>query len=121
MAIYARYGHEEGFTVPCCVPSEPRDFCTYGWTEPEDLTFDVMMILSTASTMLFETARRVSGLWVEHRTHVALTPRQIDCLAGWVRGLSDSQIAWELGISVPTVQVTSTRRVSATARASGST
>ena len=104
MAIYARYGHEEGFTVPCCVPGDARGFCTYGWTNPEDLTMDVMMILNTASMMLFETARRVLGLWVERPVQVELTPRQIDCLAGSARGLHDAQIAWELGISVPTVQ-----------------
>ncbi len=103
LAIYASYGLHEGFTIPLAVPGEPRGFCSFAWEDPPDLTLDVMAILILAAQCLYETARRVLGLWVEHRECLGLTPRQIDCLAGVACGLNDAQIAHELDISVPTV------------------
>ena len=103
MAIYAAHELNEGFTVPFCVPGEPRGYCSFGFTDPEDLTTDVMAIINLAGGVLFETARRVLGMWVERRRNAELTPRQVDCLAFAARGLNDGQIAWELGISTQTV------------------
>lgn len=103
LAIYASYGMHEGFTVPLSVPGEPRGFCSFAWEDPRDATLDVMAIIVLAAQCMFETARRVLGLWVERRERLELTPRQIDCLAGVACGLNDAQIAHELGISVETV------------------
>ena len=103
LALYEAHGLRDGFTVPLCVPGEPRGFCSFGFADPDDLTLDVMGVINLASAMLFETARRVSGMWLEHRLPSELTQRQVDCVAGVARGLNDNQIAWQLGIGVQTV------------------
>ena len=103
MAIYAAHGLVDGFTVPFCVPNEPRGFCSFGFADPDDLTMDVAGIINLTGNIMFETARRVQGMWTERRIRAELTPRQLDCLAGAARGLNDGQIAWELGISTQTV------------------
>ena len=103
LAIYASHGLHEGFTIPLTVPGEPRGFCSFGWEDPQDLTLDIMAILLIAVPALFETIRRLRGMWTVYRGKLELTPRQIDCLVGVARGLNDAQIAHELGISVETV------------------
>ncbi len=103
LAIYAAHGLHEGFTIPLSVPGEPRGFCSFGWSNPHDLTLDIMSILLIAAPALFETVRRLRGMWIVNREKLELTPRQIDCLVGVSRGLNDMQIAHELGISVQTV------------------
>ncbi len=103
LAIYAAHGLHEGFTIPLSVPGEPRGFCSFGWTDPHDLTVDIMAILLIAAPALFETVRRLRGMWIVNHEKLELTPRQIDCLVGVSRGLNDMQIAHDLGISVQTV------------------
>ena len=103
LAIYEAHGLQDGYTIPFCVPGEPRGFCSFGFADPEQLTLEVMGVISLASAMMFETARRVLGMWIEHRLPFELTERQIDCVAGVARGLNDNQIAWQLGIGVETV------------------
>ena len=104
MAIYAAHGLFDGFTVPFCVPGEPRGYCSFGFANPDALTVEVMAIINLAAAMLFETSRRVLGMWIEHRLPSELTPRQIDCVAGVAQGMNDLQIGWDLGISVQTVR-----------------
>ena len=103
LAIYAAHGVPEGYTVPLCVANEARAYCSFGFAHPDALTIDVMGILTMVAPMLFETARRVLGLAKDRRPEIELTRRQIECVSGIARGLSNAEIAVELGISIQTV------------------
>jgi len=43
--------------------------------------------------------------WAAIENDLALAPRQADILKAICQGMSDKQIAWELGIAVPTVRM----------------
>jgi DNA-binding CsgD family transcriptional regulator len=62
-----------------------------------------MSIIQLAAPLLFEAARRVLGLWKEHRMPKGLSQRQTECVTLVARGLSVAQIARKMGITVPTV------------------
>lgn len=103
LAIYAAHGLEDGFTVPLCVPSEPRGFASFGFSNADSLSFQQTSIMQLAAPVLFETARRVLGQWKERRVPLGLSQRQTECVTLAAQGLSDAQIAGKLGISVDTV------------------
>jgi LuxR family quorum-sensing system transcriptional regulator CciR len=103
LALYAAHGLEDGYTVPLCVPGEPRGFCSFGYADASNLSFQQMAIMQVTAPLLFETARRVQGLWREHRMPLGLSQRQTECVSLVARGLSDAQIAWKMGISIDTV------------------
>jgi DNA-binding CsgD family transcriptional regulator len=103
LAIYGAYGLEDGFTVPLSVPNEPRGFCSFGFSNADNLSFQQLAIMQLAAPVLFEVARRVQGLWQERRVPFGLSQRQTECLTLAARGLSDAQIGGKLGISIDTV------------------
>jgi DNA-binding NarL/FixJ family response regulator len=43
--------------------------------------------------------------WAVLKSDLALSPRQADIVKAICQGMSDTQIAWELGIAVPTVRM----------------
>jgi DNA-binding NarL/FixJ family response regulator len=43
--------------------------------------------------------------WAVLKNDLALAPRQADIVKAICQGMSDTQIAWELGIAVPTVRM----------------
>lgn len=103
--LYHVHGLEDGYTVPFCVPNEPRGFCSVGWADASNLSFEQMSIIQLAAPLLFETARRVQGMWQERRMPQGLSQRQTECVTLVAQGLSDAQIARKLGISIDTVHV----------------
>lgn len=103
LALYAAHGLEDGYTVPLCVPNEPRGFASFGYADASNLSFQQMSIIQLTVPLLFETARRVQGLWKEHRMPLGLSHRQVECVTLVAKGFSDAQIARKLGISVETV------------------
>lgn len=103
LALYSAHGLEDGCTVPLCVPNEPRGFCSFGYADARKLSFQQMGIMQVTAPILFEAARRVQGLWKEHRLPHGLSQRQAECVTLVAQGLSDAQIARRMGISVDTV------------------
>lgn len=103
LALYSAHGLEDGCTVPLCVPNEPRGFCSFGYADASKLSFQQMGIMQVTAPILFEAARRVQGLWKEHRLPHGLSQRQAECVTLVAQGLSDAQIARRMGISVDTV------------------
>ena len=103
IALYNMHGLEDGYTVPFCIPNEPRGFCSFGFADAEQLSFEQMGIMQMAAPTLFEVARRVQGLWKERRVPLGLSQRQTECVTLVAQGLSNAQIAYSLGISIDTV------------------
>ena len=103
LALYAAYGLHNGYTVPLSIPGETRGLCSFGYSSADSLTFQRRSIMQITAPVLFETARRVQGLWREHRMPHGLSHRQAECVTLVAQGLSDAQIAGRMGIGIPTV------------------
>lgn len=105
LALAARHGLGEGYTVPANVPGEPQGSCSFALARGRGLPGHSRALAQLAGAFAFEGARRLCGLGggpLPERAHV-LTDRQRDCLIWAARGKTDWETSRILGISEETV------------------
>ncbi|HEX4736695.1 MAG TPA: LuxR family transcriptional regulator [Allosphingosinicella sp.] len=104
LALAARSGLGDGFTIPANVPGESNGSCSFATRIGVGLAEDHLPLAQLVGAFAFEAARRVERL---RRPGLAppprLTDRQRDCVILAARGKSDWEIAHILGISPETV------------------
>lgn len=101
------FGLCDGLTVPLHAPGEYRGTCSFGNQSLIDVSAGLLGAAQMVAMFAFEAARRLlRGQWHQPGS-VPLVPvlsrRQLDCVALVACGRGDGEIAYLLGISVPTV------------------
>lgn len=104
LAMAARHGLRNGYTVPANIPGENTGSCSFATTNGEALPHDGALLAELIGSFAFDAARRLLKPDVvppEGRPH--LTARQRECLLLVVHGKTDKEIGIDLGISDQTV------------------
>jgi LuxR family quorum-sensing system transcriptional regulator CciR len=104
LAMAARHGLRNGYTVPANIPGESTGSCSFATTKGQALPEDGPLLAELIGSFAFDAARRLLKPDLEPsggRPH--LTARQRDCLLLVIHGKTDKEIGIDLGISGQTV------------------
>lgn len=113
MAFGARWGLNEGISVPSCLLGDCIGSCTFaGMRRPEDAR-GLLGLVQMVGIFAFQAARRLHGAHGMPRTQPRLHPRPRDCVALAGQGFSNKQIARALSLTPRTVDgyMTQARRL----------
>ena len=97
------HGLKAGVTMPIRMSDEPGAVFTAARATDEELSGDDILTARLIGTVAFDRARALLGQDRLVYEPVALSPRQIDCIALVAQGKSDWEIAQILGLSRDTV------------------
>lgn len=97
----ARFGMRDGLVVPIHIPGEISGSCSLIVSRGADIPRAVVPIAHYIGCFAFEAGRRL--LQMRPSMAIALTRRQLECVALVARGKSDWEAARILGISEATV------------------
>jgi LuxR family transcriptional regulator, quorum-sensing system regulator CciR len=103
LALAAKAGLEEGFTVPIHLPGSISGSCSFALAPGRKFHQAMVPAMQYVACFGFEAARRLVKADCETREANLLTPRQLDCVMQVARGKSDWESAQLLGISAQTV------------------
>ncbi len=105
IALGARLGLGEGYTVPVHVPGEFAGSCSFGVRAGRAINREATPWLHYLGTFAFEAARRITrGTQRGNRRGLKLSERQRDCVVLLAKGATARQTATRLGIKQDTVQ-----------------
>lgn len=100
----ARWGLNEGITVPYCLLRERSGSCTFAGTKTPELTRRYLGMVQMIGIFAFQAARRIMvGTAPAIGPRPRLHPRTRDCVILAGRGLSNKAIARALGLTPRTV------------------
>lgn len=103
----ARFGLQDGVTVPVHSPGEYRGTCSFATSERVSMTPRIRGATHIVAGFGFEAARKLVRirLGAEKSTPSLprLSPREVDCVGLVANGMGDTQIAHALGLSEATV------------------
>ncbi len=104
LALAAKRGIGDGFTVPAHVPGESSGSCSFATETGDAIREDQFPLAQLAGAFGFEAARRLSGIREGAASPAPrLTDRQRDCVVWAARGKSDWEIARILDVGHETV------------------
>jgi LuxR family transcriptional regulator, quorum-sensing system regulator CciR len=105
LALGARAGLGDGYTVPIHVPGEFAGSCSFGVKAGRAISRQSTAWLHYVGGFAFEAGRRIARARLGRvRPRVRLSGRQMDCLVLMARGASAREAANKLGIKQDTVQ-----------------
>ena len=109
IALGAREGLGDGFTVPIHVPGEFLGSSSFGMRFGREIREASLPLLQYLGSFAFEAGRRIARLEQQRARQLRdacaqLTDRQIECIALIARGYSAKSAAAKLGIKQDTVQ-----------------
>lgn len=110
----ARWGLNDGITVPFCLLRERSGSCTFAGTKAPELTRRQLGMAQIIGVFAFQAARRImAGTGPAKGPRPRLHPRTRDCVILAGRGLSNKEIARALGLTPRTVDgyLTEARRL----------
>lgn len=97
-----RHGIGDGFTVPINIPGEPLASCSFAVRVGAELPFERLLSAEQLGAHAFHAARRLHGFPVPE-ARPCLSRRERQCVRLVAAGMTDGEIAAQLGISPETV------------------
>ena len=97
------HGVDAGFTMPIRVSDEPEAMFTVSRSGNHEVTSEEVLVARLIGTVAFDRGRSILGDDRQVYAPVALSPRQIECIALVAQGKSDWECAQILGLGRDTV------------------
>ncbi|WIW88051.1 autoinducer binding domain-containing protein [Sphingobium sp. V4] len=113
LAFGARWGLNEGISVPSCLLGDCIGSCTFAGMRRPETAPSLLGLVQMIGVFAFQAARRLHGSPGAPRARPRLHPRPRDCVALAGRGYSNKEIARALGLAPRTVDgyLTEARRL----------